>query len=58
MEQKFVVTQTFRQTDVRALLDSGITNTLSVQILYPQTNTSPYIFVRNISPVIVSSQTV
>jgi hypothetical protein len=36
MERQFVVTQTIRQTEIPALLDSWVTNTPSVRTLYQQ----------------------
>ena len=35
MKQQFVVTHTIRQTEIRALMDSSVTNTPSVNISYP-----------------------
>jgi len=46
IKQKLVVTHTIRQTEIPALLNGSVTNTLSVKILYPQKNASPYILVK------------
>ena len=48
MIQQFVVTCTIPRTDILALLDRWVTNTLSVKTLGPQNKISPYIFVKTI----------
>ena len=45
MSRQFAVTQTLRQTEISALLDSWVTNTPSVK-MYPQKIAFPYIFVK------------
>jgi hypothetical protein len=39
-EKQFSLTDTIRQTEIRALIDGWVTNTLSVKILCPQINCS------------------
>jgi len=45
MKQQFVITHTMHQTELPALLDSWVTNTPSVKMLYPQKKIY-YIFVK------------
>jgi hypothetical protein len=45
MKRQFVLTHTIRQTKILALLDGWVTNTHSVNMLYPQKIASSYIFV-------------
>jgi len=46
MKQQFVIAHAIRQTEISTLLDSWVTNTPSVKILYPQKIASPYIFIK------------
>ena len=47
MKQQFDVTHKIRQTEILTLLDSWVTNTHFLKILYPQKKiASPYIFVK------------
>ena len=46
MNQKCVVNNTNRKTDILALLDSRDKNTLSVEVFNPQKFASAYIFVK------------
>ena len=43
-KKRFVLMQTFRKTEIPALLESWVTNTPSFNILCPQQITSPYVF--------------
>ena len=43
MRWQFVITHTILHTEFRALLDSWVTNTPSVKMLWPQKNCWPYI---------------
>ena len=45
-KQQFVVIHTIRHTEIPAFLDSLVTNTHSVKILYPHKIASRYIFAR------------
>jgi len=45
IKQQLVITHTICQTEIPALLDSWVTNTLSVKMLYLQTS-SPYVFLK------------
>ena len=47
MEKQFVVNHAICPTEIPALLDSWVTNTLSVKMVCPQENSSPYIFVKH-----------
>jgi hypothetical protein len=42
-KNQFVVTHTIRQTQILAKLDSSVTNTTAVKMLYQQKIASPYI---------------
>jgi hypothetical protein len=46
MERQCVVTHTIRHTEIPALLDSWVTDTLSVKMLCPQKIGCPCIFVK------------
>jgi hypothetical protein len=46
VKQQSVATHTFRQSDIRALLKSWVTNPPSIKMPYPQKMFSPCIFVK------------
>jgi hypothetical protein len=48
IKQQFVITHTKHQTGLPALLESWVTNTPSVKMLYPQKKNSPH-FCKNVT---------
>jgi len=49
MKQQFVITHTTHQTELPTLLDSWVTNTPSVKMLYPQKHCFSLYFCKNVT---------
>lgn len=49
MKQQFVITHTTHQTELPTLLDSWVTSTPSVKMLYPQKNCFSLYFCKNVT---------